>query len=398
MKILMLLDREFPPDIRVENEAHSLIKAGHEIHILCYDFSQKEPFEQHKGINIHRFRIKKQIAKKALGLILNVPIYKWIWKKQLINLLKKEHFDAVHIHDLPLCILISILKKYRMPIIADMHENYPFLVAEQYYMKSILGRIIFRYRNWFKKEKKWLSQADHIICVAPEMKNRLEETLGKSNNIQIVPNTFSFDSFGANQIEIDGLRKKFNSNFIILYVGGFDYGRGLDILISAMKHLKTRISDFALVLVGDGSILQELIQHVESQGINDLVYFEGWKPASHVKSYIEASSVCVIPHLKSEQTDNSSPNKLFQYMFFERPVISSNCTSLEKIISDENCGLVFKDKDVQDLADKLYQIYQNPNLASTMGSNGKSAVLNIYNWETTVKPLITLYSSIKNQV
>ena len=35
MRILMLLEKRFPPDIRVENEAASLLEAGHEVHLLC---------------------------------------------------------------------------------------------------------------------------------------------------------------------------------------------------------------------------------------------------------------------------------------------------------------------------------------------------------------------------
>ena len=35
MKIGMLLDNEFTGDLRVENEATSLVKAGHEVFILC---------------------------------------------------------------------------------------------------------------------------------------------------------------------------------------------------------------------------------------------------------------------------------------------------------------------------------------------------------------------------
>lgn len=391
----MLLDREFPPDIRVENEAHSLIQAGHEVHLLCYDHQNKAKDEHLRGINIHRFKINKQIAKKSLGFILNLPIYKWIWEKQVNALLQKESFDAVHIHDLPLCILISSIRRSGIPVISDMHENYPFLVAEQSYMRSSLGRAIFRYKHWFRKESIWLSQSNAIICVAPEMKNRLENALGRGDNIHIVPNTFSFDSFGSKQIEISELKSRINKKHIVLYVGGFDHGRGLDILITAINHIKHRISDFALVLVGDGTIKDELIQLVDSFSIQDLVYFEGWKPASHVKSYIEVSSVCVIPHLKSEQTDNSSPNKLFQYMFFERAVVSSNCTSLEKIIAEENCGLIFKDRDPKDLAEKIYELIKTPELAALMGANGKAAVVAKYNWETTVQPLLVLYASLK---
>jgi hypothetical protein len=34
IKILMLLDRFFPPDIRVEKEARTLLKAGHDVFLL----------------------------------------------------------------------------------------------------------------------------------------------------------------------------------------------------------------------------------------------------------------------------------------------------------------------------------------------------------------------------
>ena len=43
MKIGMILDQEFPPDPRVQNEAISLIKAGHEVFLFCLHYgSQKQ--------------------------------------------------------------------------------------------------------------------------------------------------------------------------------------------------------------------------------------------------------------------------------------------------------------------------------------------------------------------
>jgi len=35
MKILMILESEFPPDVRVENEIVALTEAGHEVHLAC---------------------------------------------------------------------------------------------------------------------------------------------------------------------------------------------------------------------------------------------------------------------------------------------------------------------------------------------------------------------------
>ena len=36
MKILMILETEFPPDVRVENEMLALSEAGHEVHLACF--------------------------------------------------------------------------------------------------------------------------------------------------------------------------------------------------------------------------------------------------------------------------------------------------------------------------------------------------------------------------
>src|SRR5664279_54251 len=130
MKILMLLDNQFPPDIRVEKEASSLIKDGNEVAILSYNFGSRNKEEIINRIRLFRFRIPTQAAKKILGLSLQLPFYRWLWQIEITKISKLYNFDAVHIHDLPLCTLIPFIKeKFKVPVIADMHENYPYLVA-----------------------------------------------------------------------------------------------------------------------------------------------------------------------------------------------------------------------------------------------------------------------------
>ena len=164
MRILMLLDTEFPPDIRVENEAQSLIDAGHEVHLLSYSFNTKPKYEVYRGIHIHRFNIARQLAKKMLGLLNQVPVYKLIWSREVLKILDSQKFDAVHIHDLPLCCLIKTIKRvYTIHVTADMHENYPYLVAEQPYMNTMSGRIMLSKKVWFRKEKIWLEDSSATV-------------------------------------------------------------------------------------------------------------------------------------------------------------------------------------------------------------------------------------------
>ncbi len=392
MRILMLLDTEFPPDIRVENEAQSLIDAGHEVQILSYNFGSKATVEVFRGIHIHRFKIEKQVAKKMLGLLNQLPFYYLIWSREVNKMLNSQSFDAIHIHDLPLCCLIEgIKRKHQILITADMHENYPYLVAEQPYMNTLFGKAILSKSIWFRKEKEWLPKADNIICVAEEMKTRLASVLNKSDNITIIPNTLNFKTFVASQKPLPQLRERFKDRFVVSFIGGIDAVRGIEYLLEAAHEIGDKIPELLILLVGEGITLASLREKANQLSLTQKVIFEGFKPSSNMQAYIEASDICVIPHVRSEQTDNSSPNKLFQYMYFSKPVISSNCKSLEKLILEENCGLIFNDRNSHDLAGKILKLYNYGELRTTLGENGHNSVMLKYNWEATSSGLLRLY-------
>ena len=54
MKILMLLDREFPPDLRVENEIEALTTEGHHVFLACYTRKNFPLTEQEGNFTILR--------------------------------------------------------------------------------------------------------------------------------------------------------------------------------------------------------------------------------------------------------------------------------------------------------------------------------------------------------
>jgi len=391
----MLLDNEFPPDVRVEKEAASLISEGHEVTILTYNFGGLVKRELWKGIRIIRFRINKQLAKKSLGFSLQLPFYKWIWQIQVNKILKSDKYDAVHIHDLPLCCLIQFIRtKFNIPVIADMHENYPFLVAEQPYMNSLFAHIFLSKKLWVIKEKEWLAQASAVICVAEEMRQRIKTDLIDTLPVILVPNTPSIPELNGSMADNTNIKERFSGTYNVLYIGGIDSVRGIDILIESAKFLIPLIPKFKIIIAGDGKILPEMKQLAKSMQLENNIVFDGWISQDKIGSYILVSDVCVIPHRKSPQTDNSSPNKLFQYFYFKKPVISSNCNSIEKIILAEKCGMIYHDNIPEELAAKIKYLYDNPKSGTEMGNNGYNAVINKYNWESTVGPLLSLYTNL----
>ena len=77
-RVGMLLDKTFPPDPRVANEARSLVRAGHEVHLLCLRHNQQSPArEMWQGIHLHRLMIPRWFYRKASAVSLELRAYRW---------------------------------------------------------------------------------------------------------------------------------------------------------------------------------------------------------------------------------------------------------------------------------------------------------------------------------
>ena len=68
--------------------------------------------------------------------------------------------------------------------------------------------------------------------------------------------------------------------------------------------------------------------------MNQYVNFWGHKPFNEMLEILAESDAAIIPHIRTENNDASSPNKLYQYMYLNKPIISSDCTSLKRIINE----------------------------------------------------------------
>src|SRR3970282_2311733 len=99
MRIGMILDKTFPPDPRVENEAISLINEGHEVFLFCLKYGKNEGDVLVKGIQIKRYQSNK-LEYKLSALAYTIPLYTYLMRYKIGHFLKKYKIDAIHIHDM----------------------------------------------------------------------------------------------------------------------------------------------------------------------------------------------------------------------------------------------------------------------------------------------------------
>jgi len=386
MKILMLLDHEFPPDIRVENEIQSLHENGHQVHIACYTQQGRKTFEETENCSIHRRTISTFIHKSSVGA-LRFPIYFNFWRKYLKDIFQEEQFNAIHVHDLPLAqIGYEFSKKYNTKFTLDLHENWPALLRVATHTQSMLGKFLSVNKQWENYEMKYCQLADNIIVVVNEAKQRLTELRIDEHKITVVSNTLNLAHFEVPETKPDP------DYITLLYAGGINKHRGLQTVIKGLKHLHNLPKPVRLWILGTGSYVDELKALVTTEGVKEKVFFEGWKNYQEMQAYFGKSDYCLIPHVKNDHTDSTIPHKIFQYMYAGKPMLVSDCAPLKRIVEETNSGLVYEFDQPRDFADKLVKLVNNNDFhAKDFVQSNRNQVVDLYNWHIDSSKLNALY-------
>lgn len=398
----MVLDHQFPPDERVQKEAQALISSEHEVYLLCIRKNLRaKSVVVFDGITLNRIYIPYWIIKKLRALTNTVfNMYPHLWAYFIKRFVKRNKIEVLHIHDLYMfsSAFYAQNKSYKkIPLIGDLHENYVEGLKHYKFSNSFPGNILISIKKWEKKEIEWSLKMDHILTVIEEAATRYEALGIPKNKINIVSNYVDTKEFLFLK-EIPEIRAKFYEYFTLVYTGVFDLHRGLESVIKSLPELVKHCPDIRLVLVGSGKNMKDLKVLAKNLGVDQKVFFEGWQKREYLFSYIKASDICLIPHLKTVHTDNTIPHKLFNYMLLAKPVIATNCNPIKRILEETHSGLVYESNSASDLAEKIIYLNKRPDLMEEMGTNGKSAVFNKYNWDNTAGNLIKLYKNLERNL
>jgi len=392
----MILDKVFPPDPRVENEAIELIKAGHEVYLFCLSYSNQPKEELINKIKVRRYASNK-LEYKLSALAYTVPFYTVLMMKKIHHFLQENTIEAVHIHDIRIAeAVFKANRKFNLPTVLDLHDNMPEVMKLYPHLQKFPGKYIISPKKWKQKEESFIRRSTKVITVSQEFVNEVvERTKIESQKIVLVPNTIR-KSFYSKAIIDANIINRYKEDFVILYVGDTHLRRGLQTAIRSVKVISKQIKNLKLVIVGSNTTDALLKKEVKELGVENFVDFEGWQNVSLFPSYIKASSICISPLHRNKQHDVAYANKVFQYMSFAKPLLVSNAIAQKKLVERVQSGLVHKEKDSQDFAEKVLTLYNNKQLSVSLGENGKHFVETEFSWEQTSKNLVHLYNNFNS--
>ncbi len=196
---------------------------------------------------------------------------------------------------------------------------------------------------WLAIEKKIIPKLKNIITVSNSIKEHYQSLYGVNvsvvrnipENKKVIQTPFDFDTHG----------KK-----IILYQGSVNVGRGLELMIDTM-HL---LEDYILVIIGDGDISTKLIEKVNTLDLKNCVKFLGRINPDELKNLTPNTTVGM--SLEEDLGLNyryALPNKLFDYIHAEVPMIVSNLPEMKAIIKKYAIGEVLIDRTPISLASTI---------------------------------------------
>lgn len=388
MRVGMILDKTFPPDPRVQNEAIELIKAGHEVFLFCLTYSNQSLSETVKGIQVIRYNSNK-LEYKLSALSYTVSLYTFLMRKKIAHFLKKYKIQAIHIHDMVIAdAALKANKTIKLPVVLDLHENRPEIMKFYPHLKKFPQNVLIFPKRWKQKEEEFVKKVDKVVVVTQEAKDEIcNRTNINPSKVVVVPNTVHTNFFKNNQT-----KKEDKTTFNLLYIGDTGERRGIATVIKSIALLKNKIPTIKLVVVGSiNADLQKLTKELQ---VEEFVSFKGWQNENTFAEYINNSDVCLSPLHRNLHHDTTHANKIFQYMSIGKPLLVSDATAQKNIVNKVQAGLVHQAKNVEDFVNKTLDLYNNETLRNELGENGKEFVRNQFTWDKTSKELINMYNNL----
>lgn len=159
--------------------------------------------------------------------------------------------------------------------------------------------------------------------------------------------------------------------------------KGIDHLMRAFAMVVDgRTPRPALVYVGDGPQMPELVALRESLPCRDDIHFVGRR--SDVPRFLAAAAVCVVPSVWQD----ALPLAVIEPMAHSRPVIATRVGGIPEMLRDEQEGLLVPPADAPALARALRMLLDDPARAAEYGARGRVRVATHFSPEVQVDALV----------
>ncbi len=300
--------------------------AGHQVTVVVPDdpINREFPVTRESAVAFHLFKARSAIA-EVFTKFLEVSA---------------GNFNVIHVVGIGVRSLQLAGRPFRRPFYVQdydeamtVHEGHSRARRAYYSIVEGLSR-----------------QRAHGVVVASRSLERLVREHRPDLDRQLLYLPIGYDpSFeGASENLDSQLRAMVGERPVLTWVGSFWPAFGIDQIIELAATLARRGRPVAFMLVGDGPSLEATRSLVAARKLSN-VLLPGHVSLADLQAYLRISEVFLLPFPGSPQNLYRCPTKLFQYIAYNRPVVTNRVGEVAEALGD--AGFYYQSRSVESMAD-----------------------------------------------
>jgi len=246
------------------------------------------------------------------------------------------------------------------------------------------------------QENKILNDVDKIITTNQTLKNKLVNEGYADTKIKVIHNGVDSALFTPNHETGVQLRTKNNiheGDIVIGYIGTIALYEGIEYILKCIKTFDN--DNIKFLLIGDGIYKNEILNLVESYGIQKNVIYLGKINHREIMKYYNMIDIVAYPRKNFDLCKSTPSYKILEAMAMEKPIIvPTNCDSYNEIIINDENGLYFEQDNVDDLLQKIKSLIEDKELRNRLGKNAREWVIKNRDWTNISQELRDLYDEL----
>ena len=303
---------------------------------------------------------------------------------------------------------------WQLPKFDIVHLHYPFFGGAEiiyfldkikdiklvvtYHMDVVGDGVLAKFFKWHTHYvlPRILDRADKIIVTSrdyakfSDLKNRLQIDSDKFVEIPCGVNHFLYKP----RPQKNEILKKYDLDYkdVILFVGALDkahYFKGVNILIQAMLEFADS-DNVRCLIVGDGDLKSTYQSLVDSLGLGKKIIFAGFVADNELPNLFNIADMLVLPSIDKSEAFGIVA---LEAMSSGLPVVATDLPGVRSVVDKRKTGLLAKPGNVEQLAQMIKFLLDNPRIAKQYGANGREKVLQKYTWDSVGYKLDHLFKS-----
>lgn len=263
-----------------------------------------------------------------------------------------------------------------------------------FYESEIISRDAFKgnpFRIPYVRIIDWLAtrMADYVLVETDHQRQYFIDSLGVRSSKLVTVYTglddcaFYFDA---------GVSK--SARFTVLFRGRIMIEAGITHVLQAAKLLEDVGIDFLIIGYGWGEAMKRLKATLSELKPKNVRHIDKQLPIDELRSLMLACHVSLGQFEDNERLSRTIPHKSFESMAMRLPYVTARAAGIEEILKDGETCLFAEAADPADLAEKIMQLNNDPELAEKLAANAFDLYQKRFTPKIIVGPIVDLIEKI----